>query len=230
MPAHMRGAACPCPVTAAAGACGCLPGCGRMWPSWRGANARLACLSMPCCIVRSCDMRLRAHLRVPARALNGLLLSALCDSLVCQMWCSPYVPGPGASTGKSGHPHDLRSPGDPCARWVTITIFAPFRTVSRMVSRVSLDNRLLGDDESAIAAAAARCSRSPCPCSTCSRATARRARAAVVRLALLARLARLARRASLARLASLTPLTPLPVAPAAQSLLDCTCLVMPRIV
>ena len=31
-------------------------------------------------------------------------------------WCSPYVPGPGASTGKSGHPHDLRSPGGALVR------------------------------------------------------------------------------------------------------------------
>ena len=26
-------------------------------------------------------------------------------------WCSPYVPGPGASTGKAKDPHDMCSPG-----------------------------------------------------------------------------------------------------------------------
>ena len=31
-------------------------------------------------------------------------------------WCSPYVPGPGASTGKAGQPHDMCSPGGALAR------------------------------------------------------------------------------------------------------------------
>jgi hypothetical protein len=31
-------------------------------------------------------------------------------------WCSPYVPGPGASTGKAQDPHDMCSPGGALAQ------------------------------------------------------------------------------------------------------------------
>ena len=47
----------------------------------------------------------------PAAALPGGAHRALPEP-----WCSPYVPGPGASTGKAKDPHDMCSPGGALAQ------------------------------------------------------------------------------------------------------------------